>query len=86
MKPLSPDTDPKMHAFLVEGYRAMTPQQKLKRTLELTQAVQQLALIRIRQQHPQASQREQQLRLASLWLAPEVMQKVFGWDPTKEGY
>lgn len=86
MKPLSSDTDPKTQALLIGGYRAMTAPQKLKRITELTQGVQQLALARIRRQYPQSSEREQQLRLASLWLPPETMKKVFDWDPAKEGY
>lgn len=86
MKPLSRDTHPKMHAFLIQGYRAMSPQQKLKCVDELTKAVQQMALARIRQQYPDSSERELQLRLASLWLSQETMKRVFGWDPQREGY
>lgn len=86
MKPLSDDTDPRAHAVVVLGYRAMSLQQKLKRVSELNKAVQQLALARIRRQHPSASSREQQLRLASLWLDAETMRRVFGWDPEREGY
>ena len=42
------DTPPHIQKMLIAGYRNMTPQQKLKRVSELTKAVQQLALARIR--------------------------------------
>jgi hypothetical protein len=64
----------------------MSPQEKLKRVDEMTKAVQQLALARIRKQHGNISEKEQQLRLASLWLDRETMVRIFKWDPKKEGY
>lgn len=75
------DTSAKAEQFLIEGYRRMSPAQKLARVRGLTQAVQQLALARIRQQHPHADERELRLRLASLWLTREQMIAAFGWDP-----
>lgn len=86
MKPLSPDTDPKIHRMMIEGYRAMSPQQKWQRVCDLNKTVRQLALARIRQQRKGCSEREQQLRLASLWLDAETMKRVFGWDPKEHGY
>lgn len=80
------DTPPRIQKLLIEGYRRMSPQQKLKRVNELTKAVQQLALARIRKQYGAISEREQKLRLASLWLDRETMIKVFGWDPSVKGY
>jgi hypothetical protein len=82
----SQDTPPEIQKRLIEGYRQMSPQEKLKRVNELTIAVQQLALARIIKQYGPISEREQQLRLASLWLEPEIMVKVFQWDPRIEGY
>jgi hypothetical protein len=80
------DTHPKIHQMLIEGYRRMTPEQKLHQVDELTKAVQQLALARIQQQYGDIPEREQQLRLAALWLDRETMIRVFNWDPQKEGY
>lgn len=80
------DTHPTIQKILIEGYRKMTPQEKLKRVSELTISIQQLALARIRKQYGDISEREQQLRLASLWLDREVMRKVFDWDPEEKGY
>ncbi|MFQ5630241.1 MAG: hypothetical protein ACE5I1_15840 [bacterium] len=80
------DTSPRVQQILIAGYRQMSPQQKLKRVSELTKAVQQLALARIRKQYGTCSDREQRLRLASLWLDRDTMIRVFQWDPQIEGY
>jgi hypothetical protein len=80
------DTDPRIDALLIEGYRAMSPSQKLQRMRAMTLAVQELALLDIRRRHPEATVREQQLRLASRWLPPELMAKAFGWDVHLMGY
>jgi hypothetical protein len=80
------DTPPHIQKMLISGYRKMSPQQKLKRVSELTLAVQQLALARIRKHYGPLSEREQHLRLASLWLDRETMKSVFHWDTLKEGY
>jgi hypothetical protein len=80
------DTSPQIQKFIIAGYRRMSPQQKLKQVDELTKAVQQLALSRILRQYGNLSEREQQLRLASLWLDRQTMIRVFQWDPYQKGY
>jgi hypothetical protein len=80
------DTHPETEHVLIEGYRRMSPQQKLQQVNALTKMVQQFALARIRKQYPRASEHEQQLRVASLWLGRETMIRVFRWDPDREGY
>ncbi len=80
------DTSPNIQEILIAGYRRMSPQQKLKRVSELTIAVQQLALARIRKQYGEISERDQRLRLAALWLDRDTMIRVFHWDPHVEGY
>ena len=80
------DTHPAIRKMLIEGYRAMSPAQKLAIVDGLTQAVQELALLDICRRHPQADEREQSLRLASRWLDAETMLKVFGWDVRAKGY
>jgi hypothetical protein len=80
------DTDPCIEAMLIEGYRRMSPSQKLERVRALTRAVQELALMDIRRRHPDADEREQMLRLASRWIEPELMVRAFGWDVRKVGY
>ena len=80
------DTSSHIQNILIEGYRRMSPQQKLKRVREMTQAVQQLALARIEKQYEECSDYEKQLRLASLWLDRETMIRVFHWNPRVKGY
>jgi hypothetical protein len=80
------DTDPKIEAVLVAGYRAMSVSQKLARVTALTRAVQELALLDIRRRHPQADKREQALRLASRWLDADLMKRAFDWDVRAAGF
>lgn len=80
------DTDPAIEAMLIEGYRRMSPSQKLERVRALTRAVQQLALLDIRRRHPGAGEREQALRLASRRIEPDLMLRAFGWDVREAGY
>ncbi len=80
------DTRPTVKALIIEGYRLMSPAQKLARVAALTRTVQELALADIRRRHPAACIEEQSLRLASRWLKPELMLKAFGWDVEKAGY
>ena len=80
------DTHPKIEAFLIEGYRKMSPTQKLERVTALTQAVQELALLDVRRRHPNADAREQALRVASRWIERDLMVHAFGWDVREVGY
>jgi len=80
------DTPPHIQKVVITGYRNMSPRQKLKRVDELTKAIQQLALLRISRKYGALPEREQQLRLASLWLDRQTMIKVFQWDPRQKGY
>jgi len=80
------DSPSDIENILIEGYRKMTPQQKMQRVSELNKAVQQLALARIQRQYGDISEREKKLRLASLWLDRETMLRVFNWDPNEKGY
>jgi hypothetical protein len=80
------DTHPAIEAFLVEGYRRMSPSEKLARVASLSRAVRELALADVRRAHPQAGSRELALRVASRCLDAETMRRAFGWDPDVEGY
>ena len=83
---LTADTHPAVEAILIDGYRKMTPSQKLERVCALTRAVQELALLDIRRRHPNADQREVALRLASRWLDAKIMTAAFGWNQQDRGY
>jgi hypothetical protein len=80
----SRDTRPEVIAFLLAGYRGMTPAQKVARAMDLSEASRQMAKARIRGQYPDADDTEVRLRLASLALGRETMLRVFSWDPAKE--
>jgi len=80
------DTPPEIQKILVEGYRKMSPQEKMKRVSELNRSVLQMALARIRREYRDISEQEEKLRLASLWIDKDLMIKVFGWNPQQEGY
>jgi hypothetical protein len=79
------DTDARIANIIVEGYRQMGGVQRLQRMTQLSLAIQQLALADIGNRYPQATPREQQLRLASRRLSRDMMIRAFGWDPDIEG-
>jgi len=80
------DTSPAIEKILIEGYRKMSPAQKLSRVADLNNTVRILCNARIRAQHPGISDRELQLREASLRLSRDIMIRVFDWDPKSHGY
>ena len=83
--PVPNDTHPVVERLLIEGFRRMTPTQKLAQVDAMTLALQQLALADIRRRYPGASEREESLRLASRRLDRATMMRVFGWDPDERG-
>lgn len=87
MPRLWPDTPPDVEERMLEGFRRMTPAEKLKRVVELNRAVETMAAARIRAQYgPDLPERELRLRLAALRLPRETMIEVFDWDPEEMGY
>jgi hypothetical protein len=87
MKPSVTDTSPDAERVLLEGYRRMSPREKLQRVVALNGALERLARARIRAQYGERlADRELQLRLGALRLDRSVMVRVFGWDPDVEGY
>lgn len=80
------DTDPGVEAMILDGYRRMSPAQKLERVAALTRALDELVLADVRRRHPDANAREQALRVASRRLNADTMRRAFGWDPEREGY
>lgn len=75
------DTHPAIERMLLEGYRRMSPAEKLRRVEALNEAVLQLAAARITREHPGIGERELRLRLAALWLDAETMRRAFDWPP-----
>jgi len=65
----------------MEGWARMSPAEKMKRALELSETVRSAAKAGLRQQYPNASEQEIFLRLADLVLGPELARKVYGELP-----
>lgn len=86
MRSMPNDTDPRIEAFLLEGYRKMNASQKFERVGALTRSIQELALLDVRRRYPNAQPREQALRVASRWLDANLMRNAFGWDVEEAGY
>lgn len=80
------DTSPDAQAFLNEGYRRMTPTQKLQRVESLNRALVLLQKARIRAQYGDIPEEEMRMRLGALRLGRETMVKAFGWDPDEKGW
>lgn len=80
------DTSPEARRFLVEGYRRMSPADKLARVVSLNVALEQLQRARITAQYGEIPEREMRLRLGALRLGRETMVRVFGWDPEEMGW
>ncbi len=81
------DTHPDIERIMIDGYRRMSPIEKLQRVASLNRTLDLLVQARIEADHgSDIDPTEAQLRAASLRLSPEIMVEVFGWDPRKEGY
>ena len=81
----SSDTSHSVEKRMDAAYRAMTPAEKISRMVALTELAYSFALARIRDQHPDESDREHRLRLCARWLPRESMIAAFGWDPRERG-
>lgn len=80
------DTSADAQRVLIEGYRRMTPTQKLQRVESLNRALVLLQKARIRADYGDISDDEMRMRLGALRLGRETMIKVFGWDPNEKGW
>jgi len=80
------DTDKKVQALLIEGYKRMSEAERLQKVCELNLLLVKLMEAEVRQRYPNADEREIRLRVASRWLPPELMQKAFGWNPKERGF
>lgn len=76
----SPDTSEAVDRLLMARYRQMTPSEKMRMVAELNETVEAVALTGLRLRHPDASERELRLRLATIRYGRELVIKAFGWD------
>jgi hypothetical protein len=72
------DTHPKMEALQIRLLREAPSWRKMEMLAGLNQSAQTLALVGLRQRHPQASERELRRRLADLLLGEDQARKVYG--------
>ena len=70
---------------MIALWQRATPAQKLARVLSIGRSINELVRAHLRQQYPDASPREIELRLASRNLDRATMIEVFGWDPAAHG-
>ncbi len=80
------DTSDFAEKIMIDAYRKMSPRQKIQQVVSLTQTVQKMALTRLRDQYGPMTEQEEKLRLASLWLSPQTMIRLFNWNPEEKGY
>jgi hypothetical protein len=82
----SSDTAPAVEQFVIDGYRGMSPAEKLGRVVALNRALDQLATARLRSRYgSELGGEELRLRLAALRLDAKLMADAFGWDPAVHG-
>jgi hypothetical protein len=70
--PVPDDTHPAVARLQLEGWRVMTPAQKLRRVADLNDGIRQLAAAGLRGERPDLTGEEVRLELACRWLPPEL--------------
>jgi hypothetical protein len=75
--PLSLDTSPEIERMQIERWQRMSPAEKAAIVSGLTQAVYDLARAGIRLRHPEASPREQFLRLGLITLGSGLARRAY---------
>ena len=71
------DTSPEVERMQIDGWRRMSAEQKAALITGLTDAAVSMTMAGIRHRYPDASPREQQLRLAVITLGPDLALKAF---------
>lgn len=75
--PLNADTDGQIERLQIDAWRRMTPAEKAAIVTGLTEAAISLALAGIRDRYPDATPREQFLRLAIVTLGSDLACKAY---------
>ena len=79
------DTSPAMRAVHARVVANLEPAQRIGRVRELTLAANQMALAGLRCRYPRAADEELFLRLASLRLGAEAVERAYGWRAPDDG-
>jgi len=82
---LALDTDPRARELQRARWADASPQAKANSIEALCEDVRTLALAGVRRRHPEASPREQALRVGALTIGRDLMMAAFRWDPEREG-
>lgn len=77
MQRLSLDASAEVERRQVERWRTMSPAEKAALVTGLTRAAYEMALAGVRHRHPDASPREQFLRLAIVTLGPDLASRAY---------
>ncbi len=78
MTQIFPDTPPETERVLFAMLREMPPWRKLEMVAELNQMVRDLAILGLRERHPNSTPEEIQRRLADIVLGPELAERAYG--------
>ena len=86
MKPEPEDSYSAAERARIEMVRRMPIWKRAERWDALTRGRRELILAVLRTRYPQADEQELRKRLAARLLPREIVIRMFGWDPEKEGY
>jgi hypothetical protein len=75
------DTHPDALLAFLKIQSRISPEQKLAQVAEMYEAMNALQTAEVRRLYPAASEREVFLRVTARRLGPELMAKVYGWQP-----
>ena len=78
MRPLAEDTHPDAERVLLELLRRASPARKMAMVLDSNRTARLLALVGLRERHPDDSPARLRRRLADLWLGPDLAAKAYG--------
>ncbi len=84
-KTQSSDTDLWAERLLIEHWRAMEPREKAALVRDLCHSLRSLSLAGLSLRHPNADERELEIREACLRLEPELVRRISGWIPEDLG-
>jgi hypothetical protein len=77
------DTHPDALRVYLDIHSRMTSEQKLRCVAEMYDAITALQMSEVRRLYPLAGDREIFLRVTARRLGPELMLKVYGWQPDR---
>jgi hypothetical protein len=76
------DTPAEVERLILEGYRRMSPAERLERVCALNRSLDVLALAGIRARHPGLSEVDARMRLGVQRYGAELIKRAYGWPPS----